>query len=122
MRKIIKISGNEYSIKSSAWTSFKYQNDTGRNLLDDIHSLKDKIKDKSEEEMLAVLQDMLDVVYKITYTMITEADEKQAPSYESFLKSLDNVMEDSSWLLESLECAIAPLSGGTKKDSPQIEQ
>ena len=122
MRKIIKISGNEYSIKSSAWTSFKYQNDTGRNLLDDIQSIRDKVQDKSTEEIISALQGMLDVVYRITYNMITEADEKQVGSYEEFLKGLDNVMEDNAWLMDSLQCAIAPLSGGTKKDSPQIQQ
>ena len=33
MRKIIKIGGKEYTIKSSAYTQFKYKNDTGRKFL-----------------------------------------------------------------------------------------
>ena len=39
MKKIITISGKEYTMKSSAYTQFKYKNDTGRRMLQDLQEL-----------------------------------------------------------------------------------
>ena len=39
MKKIVKICDKEYTMKSSAYTQFKYKNDTGRNLLNDIQEI-----------------------------------------------------------------------------------
>ena len=51
MKKIVTIGGKEYSMKSSAWTQFKYKNDTGRKLLQDIQSIT-KLADIKEAEVL----------------------------------------------------------------------
>lgn len=50
MRKVIKIGDKEYSMKASAYTQFKYKNDTGRSLLCDIQSLSDlqNLEDKEQ--------------------------------------------------------------------------
>lgn len=121
MKKIIKISGSDYTIKSSAYTQFKYKNDTGRNLLSDLQQIKTKTEGKSDDELIPALDDMLDIVLRITYVMIEEAGAEKIGSFEDFLKSIDNLMEDTQWLADSIEVAVAPLSGGTKKASPQVE-
>lgn len=122
MQKVITISNQKYTIKSSAWTQFKYKNDTGRNLLSDLQALQKKIEGKSESELIASLDDMLGVLMRITYNLIEEAGDDKVKSYEDFLKNVDDLFSDTQWLIDTLEVAIAPLSGGTKTPSPQIKQ
>jgi len=122
MQKVITISNQKYTIKSSAWTQFKYKNDTGRNLLSDLQALQKKIEGKSESELIASLDDMLGVLMRITYNLIEEAGDDKVKSYEDFLKNVDDLFSDTQWLIDTLEVAIAPLSGGTKTPSPQIRQ
>lgn len=119
MKKIIKISGKDYTIKSSAYTQFKYKNDTGRNLLNDLKALTFKIEGKKDEEVIEALDDMLDIMLKITYILIDEANQDNIGSFDDFLKSIDDLFGDISWIPDSIECAIAPLSGGTQGTSPQ---
>ena len=71
--------------------------------------------------MIYALDDMLDVVLKITYNMIDEAGNDKVGSYEDFLKSLEDGFMEGSWLGETIEVAIAPLSGGNKTSSPQVK-
>ena len=122
MQKVIIISNQKYTIKSSAWTQFKYKNDTGRNLLSDLQTLEKRIEGKSENEIIASLDDMLGVLMRITYNLIEEAGDDKVKSYEEFLKNVDEIFTDTQWLIDTLEVAIAPLSGGTKTPSPQIKQ
>lgn len=112
MRKVIKIGEKEYSIKSSAYTIFKYKNDTGRDLLADLKELSTLTNDNALEQLTT----LNDTLLRITYTMIVEADDKQATDYESWLKSIDNVYGDVKWMSESLECAVAPFSGKTESN------
>ena len=51
MRKVVKISGKEYSMKSSAYTQFKYKDVTGRKMLDDIQKISNinKMNEESQE-------------------------------------------------------------------------
>jgi hypothetical protein len=119
MKKVIKISDKEYTIKSSAYTQFKYKNDTGRNLLSDLQSLRLKIDGKKDEDVVEALDDMLDIVLKITYILIDEANQENLGSYEDFLKGINDLFGDISWIADVIECAIAPLSGGIKGTSPQ---
>lgn len=121
MQRVITISNQKYTIKSSAWTQFKYKNDTGRNLLSDLQALQKKIEGKSESELIASLDDMLGVLMRITYNLIEEAGDDKVKSYDEFLKNVDDLFSDTQWLLDTLEVAIAPLSGGTKTPSPQIK-
>lgn len=119
MKKIIRISNKDYTIKSSAYTQFKYKNDTGRNLLSDLQSLRLKIEGKKEEEVVGALDDMLDIVLKITYILIDEANQENVGSFDDFLKGIDDLFSDINWIADSIECAIAPLSRGTQGNSPQ---
>ena len=57
MKRIIKIGNKEYEMKSSAYTQFKYKNDTGRKLLEDLQNLT-QLQDKKESEMIASIDDL----------------------------------------------------------------
>lgn len=108
MKKTIRIGEKDYHIKSSAYTIFKYKNDTGRDLLNDLKELSTLTSDNALEQLTT----LNDTLLRITYVMILEADNNQVEDYESWLKSIDNVYGDVKWMSDSLECAIAPFSGG----------
>ena len=94
MRKVVKISGKEYSMKSSAYTQFKYKDVTGRKMLDDIQKISN-INKMNEEEQIGQMEDVIQLLLQIAYIMIDEADDKQVKSYEDFLKGIDKVFETS---------------------------
>lgn len=110
MRKIIKIGGKEYTIKSSAYTQFKYKNDTGRKFLNDLQSIA-KIAGKSQAIQIDKFDDLTDILLRIAFVMIEEADKKQVTSFEDFLKSIDGLFDDVEWINEVVEVATSPLSG-----------
>lgn len=112
MKKIVKIGGKEYTLKSSAYTQFKYRNDTGHKLLDDIQKIS-KLIEAPEEEQISQMDDIIDLILRIAYIMILEADEKQVSTYESFLKGIENLFsDDDNWAKEIIELASSPFSGG----------
>ena len=116
MRKIVKISGHEYSLKSSAWTQFKYKNDTGRSLIADLTNLSKS----NEDDIVNNVDGLLEMLLRISYNMIIEADEKQAGSYEDFLKSLEeSLFDENEWISEVLQVAVSPISRGIQTTSPQ---
>ena len=61
MRKIVKISGHEYSLKSSAWTQFKYKNDTGRSLIADLTNLSKS----NEDDIVNNVDGLLEMLLRI---------------------------------------------------------
>lgn len=111
MRKVIKISGKEYSMKSSAYTQFKYKNDTGRKLLDDIQRIS-KISQMSEDEQIGSMEDVIELLLHIAYIMIEEADAKQVTSFDDFLKDIDGLFDETDWINEVVELATSPISRG----------
>lgn len=111
MRKTIKIGEKDYFMKSSAYTQFKYRNDTGRRLLDDIQQIS-KISEMSEEDQVKKTEDIIELLLRIAYIMIEEADEKQVTTFEEFLKGIDGLFEDTKWINEVIELAAAPISRG----------
>lgn len=117
MRKVIKISGKEYSMKSSAYTQFKYKDVTGNRMLDDIQKIS-KMNELTEEEQVGKIDDLIELLLKMAYIMIEEADAKQVTSFEEFLKSIDGLFEDTSWINEVVELATSPISRGIQT-SPQ---
>lgn len=118
MRKVIKISEKEYSMKSSAYTQFKYKNDTGRKLLDDIQKIS-KINQMGEEEQISNIEDVMELLLRIAFIMIEEADEKQVSTFDDFLKNIDGMFDDTSWINEVIECAVAPIYRGGFQNIPQ---
>lgn len=111
MKKIIKIGDKEYTLKSSAYTQFKYRNDTGRKMLQDLQDLT-KLQDAKEDEMLGEIEDITEVVLKMAYVMIEEADPSQVSSYDEFLKSIESLYDNVDWINEVIELATSPLSRG----------
>ena len=118
MKRIIKIGNKEYEMKSSAYTQFKYKNDTGRKLLEDLQNLTE-LQNKEETEMIASIDDLTDIVLRISYVMIEEADPSQVKSFEDFLKGIDGLFDDTEWINEVISLAVAPISRGIQSTSPQ---
>ena len=118
MKRIIKIGNKEYEMKSSAYTQFKYKNDTGRKLLEDLQNLT-QLQDKEESEMIASIDDLTDIVLRISYVMIEEADSKQVTTFEDFLKGIDGLFDNTDWINEVISLAVAPISRGIQTTSPQ---
>lgn len=111
MKKIINIGGKDYTLKASAYTQFKYRNDTGRKMLQDLQELA-KLQNVNEEEMIGGIEDLTEMVLKMAYVMIEEADSTQVKSYDEFLKSIENLYDDITWINEVIELATSPLSRG----------
>ena len=108
MIKTIQIGNKAYDLKSSAYTMFSYKNLTGRDLLKDIgriHALQKKAQE-SEEVWLDSLGDVLDIIEHLTYTMYLEANGKTV-SFEEFLKGMDGILEDITWITEVMELAMS---------------
>lgn len=111
MRKVVKISGKEYSMKSSAYTQFKYRNDTGNKLLDDIQRIS-QINDLSDDEKIGKMEDVVELLLRIAFIMIEEADAKQVSTFDNFLKDIDGLFDDTEWINEVIELATSPISRG----------
>ena len=111
MKRIIKIGNKEYEMKSSAYTQFKYKNDTGRKLLKDLQDLT-QLQDKEESEMITSIDDLTDIVLRISYVMIEEADPSQVTTFEDFLKGIDGLFDNTEWIHEVISLAVAPISRG----------
>ena len=111
MRKIITISGKEYTMQSSAWTQFKYKNDTGRIMLQDLRDIS-KLQDADEDTLINGVDDLTEILLKMAYVMIEEADPNQVKSYDEFLKGINSLYEDSAWINDVVELATSPLSRG----------
>lgn len=115
MEKTIKIGSKEYKMSSSAYTQFKYKNDTGRSLMQDLASFETKYKDllniKEEDvnaEMLGQIDEIMELVLRVAFIMSNENDKNQANTYEDFLKQIDDYYSDLTWLTEVVELATSP--------------
>lgn len=105
MEKIITISNKDYKMKASALTQFSYKNETGRSFLSDLQKLT-----KISGEDIDSLDDVTELVLKMAYIMIKEADKNQVVNYEEFLSNIEDLYSDSEWLQQVLELACSPLS------------
>ena len=114
MKKAITISGKTYMMQSSAYTQFKYKNDTGRNLLQDINKLS-KMKPDNKDDIMNDLNDFLSKVLQLTYVMIEEADPKQVASFETFLK------EPLSILKENFIQIVSVQTGNLFENKPSVD-
>ncbi len=108
MKKIIKIDGKEYEMKSSAYTQFAYKNLTGRSLLKDIQDIG-TISDKINDDY-SVIDSITEELLDISYVMIQEADANQVKSKEDFYKSIESMYDNYDWINEVITLAINPIS------------
>lgn len=111
MKKIITISGKEYTMQSSAYTQFKYKNDTGRKMLEDLREIAE-LQNADEKEMISGIEDLTEVLLKMAYVMIEEADSNQVTDFDTFLKGIDNLYENTEWINQVVELATNPFSRG----------
>ena len=111
MKKIVNISGKEYTMQSSAYTQFKYKNDTGRRMLQDLKEIA-ALQGADEDVMLDGIDELTEVILKMAYVMIEEADPNQVRSYDDFLKGINSLYEDTKWINEVVELATSPISRG----------
>lgn len=111
MKKQVKIGEKEYFMKSSAYTQFKYKNDTGRKLLADIQEIT-KLEKVKETEVLGEMDDVIEILLRIAYVMIDEADTNQVESYEAFLKETDGIFDNQDWIMDVITLATSPISRG----------
>lgn len=107
MEKIIRISTKDYKMKASALTQFAYRDETGRSFLNDLQELT-KLQDNAEN--IASLDNVVELVLKVAYTMIKQADKTQVVNYEDFLDGIESLFDDTQWIQEVLELACSPLS------------
>lgn len=119
METIIKISGKEVKLKSSAYTIFAYQNEFSRDMLEDVAKMQKIAKDIKSldktlpnygEQCLNLIMPIIKVVMQLLYTTAKEANDS-ITNYQTFLKSIDNLFEDFSWFQGVLECSLAPFKG-----------
>lgn len=106
MEKIIRISTKDYKMKASALTQFAYKNETGRSFLNDLQTLTE-LKDNVD---MNALDNVTELVLKIAFIMVKEADKTQATNYEEFLGGIESLYDDTNWIQEVLELACSPLS------------
>lgn len=111
MEKIIRISTKDYKMKASALTQFSYRNETGRSFLTDLQKLTE-LKDIGEDfnKSIEALDNVSDLLLKMAYIMVREADKNQVNNYEEFLGGIENLYDDTTWIQEVLELACSPLS------------
>ena len=125
MEKTIRIGNKDFKMSSSAYTQFKYKNDTGRSLMQDLADFQVKYTDllNGEESMksLSQIDEIVETLLRIAFIMTNERDKNQAPNFDDFLKQIDNYFEDTAWLNEVVELATSPFQRGipTNKDNQQ---
>ena len=113
MKKLIKIDNKEYLMKSSAYTQFAYKNETGRSFLNDLQGLV-KLKNK-ENKGVDDLDKITEIVLKISYVMIQEADQSQVQDYNSFIQGIENLYDNPQWIEDVIVLACTPLSRQLQK-------
>ena len=108
MKKIVKIDGKEYTMQSSAYTQFAYKNLTGRSLLSDIQHISN-VADKIETD-LSYIDEITEPLLDIAFVMVQEADDKQVTNKEEFIKGIESIYDDYSWINDVIALAINPIS------------
>lgn len=114
MKKLIKIDNKEYFLQSSAYTQFAYKNETGRSFLHDLEDILNITKSKTDYSV-EDLDNVTELILKISYVMIQEADPKQVPDYISFVKGIDSLYDDTQWIDEVIVLACTPISRQLQK-------
>lgn len=111
MKKIVKIGDKEFTMQSSAFTQFAYKNETGRSFLNDVKTLAKKYSDVKDTNFeLDDFDFVNELLLKIAFVMIQEADSNQVVNYEMFLKGIDGLYDNQDWINQTIELACSPIS------------
>lgn len=108
MEKIIRIDTKDYKMKSSAYTQFAYKDETGRSFLNDIQELTKFVNAK--EISIAELDSVSELLLKVAYVMIKEADSTQVTDFESFLRGIESLYDNIDWITEVITLGCTPIS------------
>lgn len=108
MEKIIRIDTKDYKMKASAYTQFAYKNETGRSFLTDIQELAKYAN--ADAFNIEKLNDISELLLKVAYVMIKEADSSQVGDYESFLKGIESLYDNIDWIEEVIILGCTPIS------------
>lgn len=128
--KKITIFNKEYDVVSNAYTRFQYKQVFKTKIFSDIAILNKfnqkqeeltkelKSKKMSDEEiekeiqnfMLENIDDFLDVILKLAYIFILSANPK-FESFEEWLKSIETVNVNDTWVQEVTELAVSSFRG-----------
>lgn len=128
--KKITICNKEYDVVSNAYTRFQYKQVFKTKIFSDIAILNKfnqkqeeltkelKSKKMSDEEiekeiqnfMLENIDDFLDVILKLAYIFILSANPK-FESFEEWLKSMETVNVNDTWVQEVTELAVSSFRG-----------
>jgi len=100
MIKEIQISGNTFKMDNSMWSHKLYLEHFGTDMFKDIAKVKQLIVDNKDNIDLAISSDLIDIALKVAYAMIINVDE--TISWKDFNKKIDNLVENSQWILEVL--------------------
>ena len=125
MEKTIKIGNKSFNMSSSAYTQFKYKNDTGRSLMQDIADFQVKYKDLLNGNLdvsLDQIEDIVETFLRIAYIMTNECDKNQAVNFDEFLKQIDNYFSSIDWFNEVVELATSPFHRGNIQKNQEQEQ
>ena len=125
MEKTIKIGNKSFNMSSSAYTQFKYKNDTGRSLMQDIADFQVKYKDLLNGNLdvsLDQIEDIVETLLRIAYIMTNECDKNQATNFDEFLKKIDNYFSSIDWFNEVVELATSPFHRGNIQENQEQEQ
>ena len=55
------------------------------------------ISQTAVSQQIKEMDDMIEILLRMAYTMIEEADPSQVENYEKFLKDADGIFEDQQW-------------------------
>lgn len=114
MKKMVKICDKEYFMQASAYTQFAYKDETGRSFLQDLQSLIKLTKYKSTKNIekinMSDFDNLTTLLLKISYVMIKEADASQVEDYVSFVKSIESLYDDETWINDVITLAATPIS------------
>lgn len=119
MERIIRISNKDYKMRASALTQFAYKDETGRSFLNDLQELT-KLQGSAED--ISNIDGVVEVILKVAFTMIKQADKNQVVNYEDFLDQIDNLFDDTNWIQEVLELACSPLSRQLQNTQKEISK
>ena len=98
-------------MKASALTQFSYKDLTGRSFLTDLQKLTE-MKELGNDfaQNIEALDNVSELLLKMAFIMVKEADKAQANNFEEFLGGIENLYDDTAWIQEVLELACSPLS------------